>query len=108
MAAVDADFNTVDNAVVINSKSYASILKCLYFACFNNFADSQEILQHLTNAKSPGRLTDGVPDSTLPVAHKFGTSLKISLIRIVGFLCTQSAVYRLCHGQTASRRSQQI
>lgn len=75
MAAVDADFNTVDNAVVINSKSYASILKCLYFACFNNFNDSQEILSHLTQATSQGRLIDGVPDS-IAIAHKFGTSLK--------------------------------
>lgn len=95
MAAVDADFNTVENAVVINSKSYASILKCLYFACFNNFADSQEILGHLTKAKSPGRLIEGVPDN-LMVAHKFGTSIKNITDSDCGIFYVPNRPYIVC------------
>lgn len=73
LSSVDADFNTDGNAVLINSKSYSSILKCLYFACFNNFDSSQEILTYLSNTADVNRISAPIPQG-VTVAHKFGTN----------------------------------
>jgi beta-lactamase class A len=57
---------------VISSRSYSSILKCLYYACFNNANDSTQILKELIDSAAPQRLAAGV-DPSVKVAHKIGS-----------------------------------
>jgi beta-lactamase class A len=61
-----------DERVLIGARSYSSIMKCLYFACYNTQADSQEILSYLTESVFDNRLELLLPDD-LQVAHKIGT-----------------------------------
>ena len=61
-----------DDTVLIGSQAYASMLKCLYFSCFLNKDDSQEVLYHLTQATAKDRLAKSIP-AGLDVAHKIGT-----------------------------------
>lgn len=70
---VDANFatNTKDQ-VLIGAQSYSSILKCLYFACYLNKDDSQEILHNLTLVESKERLPLHIPNN-VQIAHKIGT-----------------------------------
>lgn len=63
--------NDREDYVYISSKSYSSILKCLYLSCYNNYNSSNEILQYLTNSKNRDRLASGINDKT-PVANKIG------------------------------------
>jgi beta-lactamase class A len=63
--------NDREDYVYISSKSYSSVLKCLYLSCFNNFNSSNEILQFLTESKNRDRLASGLPKD-LPVANKIG------------------------------------
>jgi beta-lactamase class A len=56
----------------ISARSYSSIFKCLYFACFNSKADSQEILTYLSQTTSQDRMTNLLPDAAI-VSHKIGT-----------------------------------
>ncbi len=56
----------------ISARSYASFLKCLYFSCYLDKADSQEILDYLTESKFNNRMRAGIPDNVL-IAHKIGT-----------------------------------
>jgi beta-lactamase class A len=73
---LDLEYDTTsDERVLITAQSYSSILKCLYFACYNSKQDSQEILQYLTESSFNNRLTEYLPDS-LKVAHKIGTFSK--------------------------------
>jgi len=58
--------------VMISSRSYASILSCLYFSCFLSLKDSQAVLNNLTNSPDDNGLRGGVPQSVL-VAHKIGS-----------------------------------
>lgn len=70
---LDVDFDLVeDERVLIGPKSYSSILKCLYFACYNSKNHSQEILTYLTESSFNDRLTRYLPDKK-KVAHKIGT-----------------------------------
>ncbi len=64
-----------DERVSMGAQSYSSILKCLYFACYNNMQDSQEILEYLTKSSFTDRLTRDIPKEIL-VAHKIGTLFK--------------------------------
>lgn len=61
------------NQTTLSAQAYSSVLKCLYLSCFLNYSDSQQLLDWLTQAGSPPRLRDGVPDY-VKVAHKYGTS----------------------------------
>lgn len=61
-----------DERVLIGARSYASVLKCLYLACYNNKKDSQEMLEYMTKSVFNERLTSQLPDELL-VAHKIGT-----------------------------------
>lgn len=58
--------------LLLSSKSYSSIFKCLYLACYNTQRDSQEILNILTQTNFTDRLPGLLPESTV-VAHKIGT-----------------------------------
>jgi beta-lactamase class A len=66
---------TPEKVLKINARSYGSILKCLYYACFVNADDSQEILGNLVGSSGIDRLTAGVP-SSVKVAHKVGSAVK--------------------------------
>lgn len=95
ISAVDADVGVQDNSVAISSKSYSSILKCLYFACFNNKQDSQEILGYLSKSSAQGRIASGVPTNVI-VAHKFGTSIKTLTDSDCGIFYVPNRPYVLC------------
>jgi len=60
------------NSLLIGSQSYTSLLKCLYFSCYLNYDDSQEVLRYMTESKFNNRLTLFLPQG-LTVAHKIGT-----------------------------------
>jgi beta-lactamase class A len=63
-----------DSTIGINSKGYSSVLKCLYFSCYNTKADSQTILNNLVNATYKNRIKSGISDPEIKVAHKIGTN----------------------------------
>lgn len=70
---IDANYGeTQTHEVLIDSRSYASILKCLYFSCLLSKDHSQELLGYLVQSTAQDRLTKYIPDSTR-VAHKIGT-----------------------------------
>lgn len=92
---IDADYNTEGNTILISSKSYSSILKCLYFACYNNFESSQEILSYLSNTADTTRITAGVP-SSVTVAHKFGTNGETLTDSDCGIFYVPKRPYILC------------
>lgn len=72
--ALDIDYSpSRDDGVDIGTRSYSSFLKCLYFACYNNKKDSQELLTYLTETKFDSRIKAGIDDKSIPVAHKIGT-----------------------------------
>jgi len=52
--------------------AYSCIHKCLYFACFNNEEDSQQMLLYLTESSFNDRLTKHL-QGKVEVAHKIGT-----------------------------------
>lgn len=61
-----------ESYALISSRSYTSILKCLYFSCFLSPDDSQVILNDLTSSADDNGLRAGVP-KTIEVAHKIGS-----------------------------------
>jgi beta-lactamase class A len=70
---LDIEYGVVeDGRAQIGTRSYSSILKCLYFACFNTKSDSEEILEYLTESTFDYRLTKYLPED-IKVAHKIGT-----------------------------------
>jgi beta-lactamase class A len=77
--SLDIAYGTIGNnpgteQVTISAMSYSSVLKCLYYACFNTPQDSTQILDYLSNSVEHGRLMAGVP-AGIRVAHKVGSSL---------------------------------
>lgn len=72
--SLDVDFSqNPDGTINIAARGYSSFFKCLYYACYNNFSDSQEILSYLSNASATNRLVAGVGGKATAVAHKIGT-----------------------------------
>ena len=70
---IDANYSeTKTQEVLIDSRSYSAILKCLYFACFLNKDHSQELLGYLQDSRATNRLARYIP-SNVTVAHKIGT-----------------------------------
>ncbi len=61
-----------EKRAIVTARSYTSILKCLYFSCFLNKEDSQELLGYLTKTEFGDRLKKNLP-AEVPVAHKIGT-----------------------------------
>jgi beta-lactamase class A len=73
LGSLDIELTThEDGAIDIGTRSYSSFLKCLYFSCYNTFADSQEILGMLTKTPFNTRLVAGIEDKNITVAHKIG------------------------------------
>ena len=71
LARLDIDQNIEDGQAVITARSYASVLKGLYFSAYLNHTDSQELLGYLTHSTAGNRITAQLPKS-VPVAHKIG------------------------------------
>lgn len=71
--SLDVDLlQNADLTVSVSSRSYSSFLKCLYFACYLNKDNSQELLNYLSHTKYSNRLVAGIKDSNITVAHKTG------------------------------------
>jgi beta-lactamase class A len=64
-----------DKVLKISARSYSSILKCLYYSCFLEPRDSQQLLEYLTNSVIQTRIEAGVPKD-VGVAHKVGSGIK--------------------------------
>lgn len=74
-SATDVDITQQsDLKVSISARSYGSILKCLYYACYIDKKDSQEILGYLTQTPFSNRLVAGIADPSITVAHKIGVA----------------------------------
>jgi beta-lactamase class A len=71
LARLDIDQDSENGQAVINSRSYASVLKGLYFSAYLNKEDSQELLGYLSHSTATNRLTAQLPAS-VKVAHKIG------------------------------------
>lgn len=73
LGSLDIEFSIdQQDGLYIGARSYASFLKCLYFACYNTKADSQAILQMLTETDFNERIIAGIGDKSIKVAHKIG------------------------------------
>lgn len=84
-----------DLTVSISTKSYSSFLKCLYYACLLNKADSNELLDYLTNTLFDERLVAGIGDKGIKVAHKIGVASK-EVQSDCGIVYVPSRNYILC------------
>jgi beta-lactamase class A len=95
ISSLDVSFNRDDKSqIAISARSYASFLKCLYFSCYTNFANSQEILNSLANSEFNNRLRQGVPKE-VEVAHKIGTYSNITQSDC-GIVYEEKRNYLLC------------
>ena len=72
---VDLNYSSsTEGTTLIGASAYSSILKCLYFACYTNKQNSQEILTLLTNTSFNDRLKRYIPQDDMPlIAHKIGS-----------------------------------
>jgi len=73
LARLDIDQDLENGQAVITARSYASVLKGLYFASYINKTDSQELLGYLTKSAATNRLVKALP-AAVPVAHKIGVN----------------------------------
>ncbi len=81
--------------VLISSRSYNSVLQCLYFSCFLNEKDSQSILNYLTmDSDDNSRIRAGVPSNVL-VARKLGSFSNITQSDC-GIVYVPNKDYSLC------------
>lgn len=68
---LDIDLESDKEGALLSAKSYASILKSLYFSAVLDKESSESILDTLTKTKFPDKLAAGVP-TTVQIAHKIG------------------------------------
>lgn len=69
---LDAEFvQNEDFTVSLTPRAYSSFLKCLYFSCYLEKSNSQEILQLLSKSSLHSRIPAGIPDD-ITIAHKVG------------------------------------
>jgi beta-lactamase class A len=95
LGSLDIDFSAAsDGTIDIGTRSYSSFLKCLYFACYNTKADSQEILNYLTNSEFDQRIVAGV-DDPVKVAHKIGV-YNTQVQSDCGIIYLENKNYSLC------------
>lgn len=95
MSALDIDYDLEEQRAVISAKSYGSVLKCLYFACFIDRDDSQAVLRDLTQSDYKQRLVKPLPKD-LPVAHKIGTFSEKLSQSDCGIIYIPKRQYLLC------------
>jgi beta-lactamase class A len=95
LSAVDADYNATADQVTISSKSFSSILKCLYFTCYLNRDDSQEILSDLSGSDFDTQITAPIPQDVV-VAHKIGVQFDKLTESDCGIFYVPKRPYLLC------------
>jgi beta-lactamase class A len=95
LEAVDADYNAGADEVLINSKSYASVLKCLYYACYINRNDSTELLRYLTESDFNAGIAKPV-QAPIKVAHKIGVEANKLSQSDCGIIYLPKRTYLLC------------
>lgn len=95
LAQLDIDQDMENGQAVINAKSYASILKSLYFASFVNRVSSNEILGYLTHSTEHNRLTKNLP-ADVKVAHKNGVNDQSWAESDCGIIYAPKRPYMLC------------
>lgn len=94
--ALDADISqNPDLTVSIGARSYTSFLKCLYFSCYLTKDDSQELLKYLTESTFDNRITAGIDDKSVKVAHKIGVA-NTTTQSDCGIVYLPSRNYALC------------
>lgn len=72
---LDAEFvQNEDFTVSLTPRAYSSFLKCLYFSCYLEKEDSQEILKLLSESSLVDRIPAGIPEN-VTIAHKVGNYL---------------------------------
>lgn len=97
LGALDVEFSR-DQAseISVGARSYASFLKCLYFACFNSKEHAQHILDLLTQTPFKDRLEAGLPDAEdVRFAHKVGI-LNTEVQSDCGIVYLEKRHYSLC------------
>jgi beta-lactamase class A len=73
LPSLDIQFDVQDKTrVLISAKAYASFLKCLYFSCFLNRDNSEQLLGYLSRSAYDKRIEAGIP-ADIKVAHKIGS-----------------------------------
>lgn len=92
---LDVDYDVRGNEAIFNSRSYTSILACLYFSCYLDPQSSQDILTFLSQSIFDDRLTKDIPDN-IKVAHKFGTYDNSSTYSDCGIFYVPKRPYILC------------
>lgn len=72
---IDVDYsNNSEGSTLIGAQAYSSILKCLYFSCYLNKDNSQQVLKELSDTQFNDRLKRYITDENMPiVAHKIGS-----------------------------------
>lgn len=92
---LDVDFLRPDeDRLTISARSYSSFLKCLYFSCYLNLENSNEILTLLNNTTFNNRLRAGVPPE-VTMSHKIGT-FSDSVMSDCGIIYEPKRPYILC------------
>ena len=95
LAQLDIDQNLQNGQAIINAKSYASVLKSLYYASYVSRQSSNEILTYLTHSTEHERLTKKLP-STVKVAHKNGVYNQVWSESDCGIVYAPKRPYALC------------
>jgi len=74
LSYLDIEYGVVeDGRAQIGARSYSSMLKCIYLACFNSKEHSEDMLDYMTESIFNDRLTKYLPTNIVQVAHKIGT-----------------------------------
>lgn len=95
LAQLDIDQNLQNGQAVIDAKSYASVLKSLYFASYVGRDGSNEILSYLTRSTENRRLTKNLP-SSIEVAHKNGVNNQVWAESDCGIIYVPKRPYIIC------------
>lgn len=93
-SGLDLDLNIEKGETLISTKSYASILKALYFSSILKREDSNQILDLLTQTKFDDKLRAPIPSDIL-VAHKIGV-YKNEYYQDCGIVYLPKRPYVLC------------
>lgn len=69
---LDVNRSETDQSLYISPKSYASILKSLYFSAYLSYGNSSKLLNYLATSTFNEWLPKPIPSEEARVAHKFG------------------------------------
>lgn len=98
--------NNNSNQISITTKSYASILKALFFSSVLSKEDSQYVLDILTKTEFNDKLSAGV-SSDISVAHKIGVyeNLKVLIYSDCGIVYIPKRQYALCMASRSDEKT---